>query len=141
MSLQKIKSVLFVCSQNAIRSPMAEYLGQKHFPEIKFESAGSMPGYVDPFMPFVMQEIGINFDEHISKHIEDFELSKIDLIISLTPQGHHHVLEIVRDLPVETEYWPTQNPSQVAGNRDQILETYRKVRDRLEKQILDRFKS
>lgn len=135
------QSVLFVCSQNAIRSPMAEFLGRDLFKgEFTFQSAGSIYGYVDPFMPSVMNERQIDFESHISKPIDDIELSKVDLIITLTPQAHHHVLEEIRDMPIDVEYWPTQNPSQIAGNREQILEMYRKVRDTLEEKIANRFK-
>lgn len=137
---KKYQSVLFVCSQNAIRSPMAEYIGRDIFPnDIEFRSAGSIPGYVDPFMPSVIAERKIDFSDHISKAIDDIDLTKVELIITLTPQAHHHVLEEIRDMPIEVEYWPTQNPSQIAGNREQILEMYRKVRDMLEEKIKNRF--
>ncbi len=62
-----------------------------------------------------------------------------DLIISLAPQAHHRALEYTRHLAVEVEYWPTMDPSAVEGSRDSRMDTYRDVRDALDRQIAKRF--
>lgn len=134
------KSVLFVCNQNAIRSPMAEFLAKDLFRNgAKFQSAGTVSGYVDPFVHGVMEERKIDFSSHVSKSVDGIDLTGVDFIVTLTPQAHHHVMELIREVPVEVDYWPTQNPSQIAGNREQILEMYRKVRNTLENKIKNRF--
>lgn len=136
----KPTSVLFVCNMNAIRSPMAEYLARDICDtNINFKSAGAQAGYVDPFMPFIMQERGIGFEFHESRDLTDFDLTKFDLIVTLTPQAHHVTLEAIRDQKCEIEYWPTENPAQVAGNREQVLDSFRKVRNTLEEKIKSRF--
>lgn len=136
----KPSSVLFVCNMNAIRSPMAEYLARDICgTSTTFQSAGAQAGYVDPFMPFIMQERGIGFEFHESKDLVDFDLSEFDLIVTLTPQAHHVTLEAIRDESCEIEYWPTENPAQVAGNREQVLDSFRKVRNTLEDKIKSRF--
>ena len=50
-------------------------------------------------------------------------------------------LELTRTLAVEVEYWPTLDPSLTEGNREERLEAYRTVRDRLMEQIIARLKS
>jgi protein-tyrosine-phosphatase len=48
-------------------------------------------------------------------------------------------LELTRTMAIQTEYWPTVDPSATAGSREQILDSYRAVRDGLEKRIRARF--
>jgi hypothetical protein len=48
-------------------------------------------------------------------------------------------LEYTRHLAVEVEYWPTMDPSAVEGSRDSRMDTYRDVRDALDRQIAKRF--
>lgn len=125
---------------NAIRSPMAEFLARDIGPkDITFQSAGAQAGYVDPFMPFIMQERDIDFQFHVSKDLADFDIGEFDLIVTLTAQAHHVAMEAIRDFDCEVEYWPTENPTQVAGNREQVLDSFRKVRNTLEDKIKTRF--
>ena len=53
-------AVLFACTQNAIRSPMAEGL-MRHFygHKVYTASAGAMTGELDGFAVAVMEELGI----------------------------------------------------------------------------------
>ena len=62
-----------------------------------------------------------------------------DLIITLTPQAHHVVLERMRSFAANVEYWPMPDPTLVTGSRDQRLAAYRDVRDRLKQKITERF--
>lgn len=133
-------AVLFVCGMNAIRSPMAEFLakdllGQKVF----CQSAGVEAGEADGFAIAVMAERGIVCDKHIPRTLDELQDDNFDLIITLSPEAHHRALELTRASSVEVEYWPTMDPSAVAGSRDQILDAYRQVRDGLEAKIKARF--
>jgi hypothetical protein len=42
-------------------------------------------------------------------------------------------------MAVDVEYWPTMDPSAAAGNREQILQSYRALRDQLFERIKARF--
>ncbi|MEM1048110.1 MAG: arsenate reductase ArsC [Pseudomonadota bacterium] len=133
-------AVLFACGRNAIRSPMAEALAQRLFPgQIYVESAGVLKGDPDPFVASVMEEIGVDMSRHTPKTIDELADSNFDLVISLAPEAHHKALEMTRTEYIDVEYWPTMDPSVVHGSRAQILDAYRSVRDRLKKQIEDRF--
>ena len=57
-----------------------------------------------------------------------------------SPEAHHQAIELTRTLAVAVEYWPTPDPSENQGSRDQKLEAYREVRDRLSDRILERFR-
>ncbi|MCG6857547.1 MAG: protein-tyrosine-phosphatase [Salaquimonas sp.] len=133
-------SVLFVCAMNAIRSPMAEYLTRHIFgDQIYVESAGVQAGNRDPFAEAVMAEAGMPFGEHTPSTLDDLADTYFDLIVTLSPEAHHRALEMTRSHAVEVEYWPTFDPSSVAGNREQVMAAYRQLRDTLEKRIRARF--
>jgi protein-tyrosine-phosphatase len=133
-------AVLFACTLNVIRSPMAAAI-LKHLTgrRVYVESAGVRPGAHDPFVATVMDEIGIDMTGHTPHAISDLEDTSFDLIITLSPEAHHQALELTRTMAVDVEYWPTLDPSFVVGNREQILASYRMVRDQLFTRIKVRF--
>jgi protein-tyrosine-phosphatase len=135
-------AVLFACTQNVIRSPMAAAL-MRHFygHRVYVASCGVKPGQPDPFVAKVMDEIGIDMGKHRPQSFDDLEDSSFDVVVSLSPEAHHRALELTRTMAIEAEYWPTLDPSLAAGNRDQILESYRDVRDLLLQRIRKRFGS
>lgn len=134
------KSVLFVCSRNACRSPMAHALAEKiGRRRVYVDSVGLNPGDLDGFSIAVMSELGQDITTHIPKSISEVEPRDFDLVISLTPESHQQLMEHLEAGSVAVEYWPTFDPSSAKGNRDQILGTYRHVRDQLQDQIEKRF--
>ncbi|MFM1815157.1 MAG: hypothetical protein RLZ98_1852 [Pseudomonadota bacterium] len=136
------RAVLFACTMNAIRSPMAAAI-LKHLTHgrIYVASAGVKAGEHDAFVDIVMDEIGIDASKHAPQTIAELQDSTFDLIITLSPEAHHHALELTRVMAVDVRYWPTPDPSQAlfTGNREQILAAYRDVRDRLFRRIKARF--
>jgi len=133
-------SVLFACSRNAIRSPMAEaILKHLHDRRIFVDSVGVRPGELDPFAVAVMEEIGISIERHRPKSFEELHDSFFDLIVSLSPEAQHSAVELTRTMACDVEFWPTFEPSMVEGSRETRLDAYRAVRDQLMKRILARF--
>lgn len=125
---------------NAIRSPMAASI--LHFlagKRIYVRSAGVRPGEPDAFAIAAMDEIGIDITKHRPISIEELEDTSFDLIVTLAPEAHHKALELTRTMAVDVEYWPTMDPSAARGNREQILNAYRAVRDQLFERIKARF--
>ncbi len=132
-------AVLFACSFNAVRSPMAAALARHLFPnQIYVRSAGVRRGEPDPFAVAVMDEIGLDIRRHKPHTFEDLEDTSFDLVVSLAPEAHHKALELTRYYALDAEYWPTADPTLTAGSRDQILDAYRAVRDGLEARIKKR---
>jgi protein-tyrosine-phosphatase len=133
-------AVLFACSQNAIRSPMAEGLMRHLYGhKIYVASCGVRAEELDPFAVNVMEDIGIDISRHRPRTFEDLEDASFDLVISLSPEAHHRALELTRTMAIEAEYWPTLDPSGTSGNREQVLDAYRQVRDGLMNRIRSRF--
>lgn len=59
--------------------------------------------------------------------------------MTLAPEAHHKALEMTRTEAVDVEYWPTPDPTLATGSREQILDSYRSVRDMLMLRIKKRF--
>jgi protein-tyrosine-phosphatase len=136
-------AVLFSCARNTVRSPMAAALFANMFGRaIYVGSAGARKGELDPFAVEVMNEVGIDISRHrplTFEELDDLEGLNFDLIVTLSPEAHHRALELTRVSAVDVEYWPTADPTDVDGNREQRLDAYRQVRDQLFNRIRERF--
>jgi protein-tyrosine phosphatase len=133
-------AILFACSHNSLRSPMAEgIMKHLHGRRIFVDSVGVRPGELDPFAAEVMEELGISIENHRAKSFDDLEDGSFDVIITLSPEAQHSAVEMTRTMACEVEFWHTFDPSIVEGNREARLEAYRQVRDQLMKRIMGRF--
>ena len=141
MNKKMPSAILFACTMNAIRSPMAaaimhHQLGHK----IYVASAGIAAGDPDPFVGMIMDEIGIDLKKHRPHSFEDLEDSAFDLLITLSPEAKHRADDMSRTMAIEVENWVVADPSTTQGSREQILDAYRMVRDDLVKRVTERFK-
>jgi protein-tyrosine-phosphatase len=133
-------AVLFACTFNAVRSPMAEAIFKHLFGKFSYvDSAGVKKSELDPLAVEALGEIGIDVHAHKPKTFGELEDSSFDLIVSLSPEAHHKALEFTRVMAVDAEYWPTFDPTALEGSREQRLDGYRQVRDGLLKRIKTRF--
>ena len=137
---QRPTSVLFACTQNAIRSPMAEAI-LKHFQghRIFVDSVGVRIGELDPFAVSVMEELGIDLSRHRPKSFDDLEDDSFDLVVTLSPEAHHRAIEMTRTTAFDVEFWNTFDPTLIEGNRETRLAAFRQVRDSLMNKIQERF--
>jgi protein-tyrosine-phosphatase len=133
-------AVLFACTHNAVRSPMAEGL-LKHLlgHRIYVDSVGVHEGDVDPFAVQVMDEIGIDIGRHRSKTFDDLEDESYDVVISLSPEAQHKAVEMTRVMACDVLFWNTFDPTIVEASRDIRLAAYRQVRDQLMARIKTHF--
>jgi protein-tyrosine-phosphatase len=137
------RAVLFACGLNSVRSPMAAALARKMLPpSLRVASAGVRKGDLDPFAVAAMAEIGIDIAEHqpvTFEELEDWDGLDFDLIVTLAPEAHHKAIALTHRLGAAVEYWPTADPTDIEGNREQRLDAYRAVRDQLLARIGARF--
>lgn len=133
-------AVLFACTLNSVRSPMAAALMRHLFGKFVYvDSAGARVGELDPMAVEVMEEIGIEIGKHKPRRFDDLEDTSFDLVITLSPEAQHKAVELTRTSAVELEYWPTVDPTAIEGSRNQRLDAYRAVRDELMRRIRARF--
>ena len=136
----KPQSILFACSENAVRSPMAEAMAKRLFGRsIYIASAGVRSGQHDPFVDAVMDEVGLDTLRHKPQRFEDLEDSLFDMIVTLSPEAHHRALEFTRTMAVDVTYWPTADPTAVEGSRSLVLDAYRATREGLSRRVKDLF--
>lgn len=114
---------------------MAAALARAAFPAIYSRSAGVDPGQADPFAVAVMQEKGLDLSQRRPRILTELADTGFDLVVTLAPEAHHHMLELARTQSFDVEYWPTLDPSSTQGSREQILDSYRACRDALDERI------
>lgn len=140
MAIELPSAVLFACTMNSIRSPMAAGIMRRlHGKRIFVDSVGVRRGEPDGFAIAVMDEIGIDIASHRPRVFEELEDDSWDVVVSLSPEAQHKAVEITRTVACEVEYWRTFDPTVAEGSREQKLEAYRQVRDGLMRRIEERF--
>ena len=79
--------------------------------------------------------------QHKPRTLAELNDTSFDLIVTLSPEAHHQALELTRTMAVDVEYWPTIDATVLLGHgsREQMLQSYRGVRDKLFDKIRQRF--
>ena len=131
----ELPSVLFVCSMNSVRSPIAAALARQAFPgRLIARSVGVNGGKADQFVYEVMEEIGIDMSVHTPHILDELVANHFDLVITLSDDAP----EAVRRKGLEMgalEEWKVDDPSLVEGNREVVLNAYRALRDDLRRRV------
>jgi protein-tyrosine-phosphatase len=132
----RLQAILFVCSMNAVRSPMAEGLAKLRYGrQIYVDSAGLMKLERDAFALAALREVGVVFDEDVAKTFDEVDFEGFDLIIALSAESHQRALERLRATAAEVLYWPIEDATQTTGTREQRMQAYRAVRDAIDRHI------
>lgn len=100
-----MRKVLFVCTANVCRSPMAEALfnalaAEAHLPH-EAESAGVAALVDRPISPnaqAALEEVGVYSDGHRARQVDETLLGEADLVLAMTPQ-HAAALRRLSDPP------------------------------------------
>lgn len=133
------KRILFLCTGNSSRSQMAEGFMRKYFGDI-FEvfSAGINPSEVNPNAAKVMKEIGIDISEHTSKSVELFRKKKFDYLITVCDNAKEACPVFTNEIKNRI-HWSFEDPAEVTGVQEEIIEKFREVRDLIKNEILKYF--
>lgn len=139
---EPIRSILFVCYLNSIRSPMAEGLMVSLASEdIAIESCGLTTGELDELMVAVMKEKGIDMSGHVAQTLGDVGDKSFDIVIAFTEEAGEASAVHFADTDAKIEVWPTPDPT--AGSLDvrSMMNNYRSVRDNIEGRLRRKFLS
>jgi protein-tyrosine-phosphatase len=135
-----LTSVLFMCVQNAVRSPMAAALLRRRLGHRIFvRSAGVEHGETDGFAMEVMDEIGVDLHAHHPQAFVELADTSFDLVVALAPEAHAFAREKLRAQAVDIEFWDVPEPDPRGQRREQRLDSYRAIRDDLARRVADRF--
>ncbi len=131
-----LQAVLFVCSMNAVRSPIAEGLARLRYGKrLYVDSAGLVKTERDGFALAVLREAGIDLHDDEPNAFEDIECESFDLVVALSHEAYRRAEELLRMSSVEIRYWPIEDATQVGGSREQRLEAFRRVRDTIDRHL------
>jgi len=129
--------VLFVCTQNAVRSPMAAgLLRRRAGKNIHVRSCGVRGDReVDGYAVAVMDEIGVDLHDHHPQAFDTLDETLFDLIVTLSPEADVVVRDLFRADAVTIAHWPMPEPDSHFETRDQRLASYRDLREALNARI------
>ena len=134
-------AVLYVCSLNRVRSPMAAGLTRKLYGEaVRVESCGLEPSeFIDPLAAVVMQEVGVELFDHQPQVFADMSVAEFDLVVALSPEAQSVLQGPCEQAGAKIEAWSVSDPAVEEGSREMRLEAYRQTRRELEALITQRF--
>ena len=141
MSNDRVESLLFVCNFNSVRSPIAECLAKEYCGNRVFiDSIGVQDDLlkINPFAVSAMEEVGLDLINHKPKHFEDLNDTSFDLIICLSIEAEEKMKMLTKGNDTKIELWQIEDPSNVKGNRENIMSAFRVVRDELNDKIRER---
>jgi protein-tyrosine-phosphatase len=136
---EDIKSVLFVCYLNSIRSPIAEGLVRKNYSNIDVESCGIAAGELDDLMVAIMREVSIDMSSHKSKTLNDLSDCQFDLIIAFTKPAYEAAKAVFNETAKSIEFWPLPDPTQGSLDVRAIMNNYRAIRDNINMRLKNKF--
>jgi uncharacterized protein (UPF0262 family)/protein-tyrosine-phosphatase len=137
-SRSELPTVLFVCSMNSVRSPIAAALARQAFPgRVIARSVGVNGGVADQFVHEVMEEAGIDMSVHTPHILDELVANRFDLVVTLSDDAPEAVARKGLEAG-SVEHWSVPDPSLVEGSRENRLDAYRELRDSLRTRVRDR---
>ena len=132
--------ILFICTQNAGRSQMAEgYLRARYGDRYEVFSAGTNQSRVSRKAISVMQEIGVDMSGQRSKPLVEFTGKEIDIAVTLCDNAHTVCTMFPWAKEIIHQSFP--DPGNFTGTDVEIMDQVRAVRDGITRWIDERFGS
>ena len=133
-------SVLFVCTLNSIRSPIAEgLLKQCVGTDSYVQSCGLEAGELNELMVTVMKEKQIDMSGHCAKTLEDLRDTSFDLVVAFTQDAYSAAQAVFDDSDTNIELWETPDPTAGDMNVRVMMDNYRAVRDSISVRLTQKF--
>jgi arsenate reductase len=129
--------VLFLGVGNSCRSQMAEAFLRRYAAE-RFEvhSAGLKPTAIHPLTYRVMNELGMDLTGHRPKGVREFFRTNYSprFAIILGEEGEPDCPKLFPGA-LQLLRWPFEDPARAPGDEAERLDTFRKTRDEIDRQI------
>ncbi len=132
-STQNLK-VLILCTANSARSQMAEgLLRELASDRADVYSAGAKPSSVNPYAIAAMRERGIDISGQSSDHLSKYLETEFDYVITVCDNA----AETCPVFPGKSVriHWSFSDPAAVSGEDDNVLRSFIKTRDGLERRL------
>ena len=133
--------ILVLCTGNSCRSQMAEgWL--RHFAgdRAEVDSAGVETHGVNPRAVEVTREAGVDLSSHTSDHIDAYRGQDFDLVLTVCDSARERCPYFPAD--AERLHHSFPDPAQATGTEEEILDSFRSVRDAIrdyaERRVVER---
>jgi len=128
------EQVLILCTANSARSQMGEGL-MRHMAgdTIDVYSAGTKATKVNPYAIEAMAEIGIDITSHTSKSQDQFLSKEFDFVITVCDNANKNCPRFPGS-GIHL-HWGFPDPAAAEGDHDEILASFRTVRNALQERI------
>tara|TARA_Y100000741_G_C17938838_1_gene430909 strand:- start:117 stop:542 length:426 start_codon:yes stop_codon:yes gene_type:complete len=136
----KKEKIIFICTENACRSQIAEGL-MRHLANNKFEvySAGSHPNRIHPMSIKVMKEVGVDISSQTSDSISKYLSENIDIVITVCDNADKACPSFPQN--VERIHWSIKDPFKGWNSDSDDMVNFRKTREDLTERIKNLLKS
>jgi protein-tyrosine-phosphatase len=128
--------VLFVCTGNTCRSPMAERLARMLHPDDEWESAGVMPtGFMHPVTARMLESRGADFLGFVGRDVAEVDLGAFDHVVLIGETAR----ACAPDPPggVEVHHWDVADPFEVRGPEADVLAAYERCAEDILRRIAE----
>jgi ArsR family transcriptional regulator, arsenate/arsenite/antimonite-responsive transcriptional repressor / arsenate reductase (thioredoxin) len=125
--------VLFLCTGNSARSPVAEALVRKRAGRVEVASAGSHPKPLHPDTVRVLRTYGIELAGRPPQHVSVYEGQRFDYVITLCDR----VREVCPEFPGRAEqlHWSIPDPAASSGTGQDTYPAFERMAAELETRI------
>jgi protein-tyrosine phosphatase len=125
--------ILFVCSGNAHRSPLAEALLKKMRPDLTVDSAGlhiAIP-VAREVAEYLAKENAEQYLKKVPEHLDGKKLEDYDLIVAMEQRHKDAVTRKCPSCEPKTVVWNVQDPYFM--NKEDAITIYQLIKEKVEK--------
>jgi protein-tyrosine-phosphatase len=132
--------ILFVCTGNACRSPVAEALMKKFNSEIDAESAGTHAYYriVDVAADYLRKNDAEQYLKRTPQDLDSKLLNEYDLIVAMEQKHKHFILKICPECAGKVIVWNIADPYKLPAEHAEKIFT--QIREKVE-ELADQVKT
>jgi arsenate reductase len=129
--------VLILCTGNSARSQMAAGFLRSFDNRLGVLSAGTHPaGRVNPYAIAAMKEVGIDISAETPANVSRYTAQPFDYIITVCDDADRNCPTFSGNA-AKRIHIGFIDPAAATGSEEQILDTFRRVRDQIKAKLLD----